>query len=57
MAAVHDILLLAGGLLAALGLMLALRLISPKRFAQALAGGALGLAAWALPSLMGAAHG
>lgn len=50
-------LLLTGALLlAALCLMLALRLISPQRFAQALAAGALGLAAWGLPWLLEAGH-
>jgi len=48
--------LTAALLLGALSLMLALRLISPLRFSQAVAGGALGLAAWTLPLLLDAAH-
>lgn len=48
-------LLTAVVLLGALSLMLALRLISSQRFAQAVAGGALGLAAWTL-ALLEAGH-
>lgn len=57
MTALAWLLLTAALLLVALSLMLALRLISLQRFAQAVAGGALGLAAWSLPSLLGAGHG
>lgn len=57
MGAPVDLLLTAVVLLGALSLMLALRLISLPRFAQAVAGGALGLAAWSLPALLGAGHG
>lgn len=56
MGAPADLLLTAVVLLGALCLMQALRLISPQRFAQAVAGGALGLAAWTLPLLLDAAH-
>jgi len=57
MGAPADLLLTAVVLLGALSLMLALRLISLPRFAQAVAGGALGLAAWSLPALLGTGHG
>jgi hypothetical protein len=56
MTALTWLLLTAALLLGALSLMLALRLISLQRFAQAVAGGALGLAAWTLPLLLDAAH-
>lgn len=57
MSAPADLLLTVAVLLGALSLVLALRLISLQRFAQAVAGGALGLAAWSLPALLGAGHG
>lgn len=47
----------AGPLGLALGLLLALRLISLQRFAQTLAGGGIGLAVAGLPEFLDVGHG